>query len=175
MIYGPQVMKGYWNNPEETAKTLNSRGGLHTGDIVRMDDDGFLYVVDRKKDLIITGGYNIVPREVEEVLFMHPKVMEACVIGVPNALRGEVVKAFIVLKPGEEATVDEIRTFCKEHLAIYKVPKSVEFRKEIPKSQVGKVLRRILVEEEVAKQKSRQERIAARKQMQTPHPEGKSE
>jgi long-chain acyl-CoA synthetase len=166
VIYGPQVMKGYWNNPAETAKTINSRGGLHTGDIVKMDEDGFLYVVDRKKDLIITGGYNIVPREVEEVLFMHPKVMEACVIGVPNALRGELVKAYIVLKPGEEATVDEIRTFCKEYLTLYKVPKSVEFRKEIPKSQVGKVLRRVLVEEEVAKQKARQEKIAARRQRQ---------
>jgi long-chain acyl-CoA synthetase len=166
VIYGPQVMKGYWNKPDETAKTINSRGGLHTGDIVKMDEDGFLYVVDRKKDLIITGGYNIVPREVEEVLFMHPKVMEACVIGVPNALRGELVKAYIVLKPGEEATVDEIRTFCKEYLTLYKVPKSVEFRKEIPKSQVGKVLRRILVEEEVAKQKARQEKVAARRQRQ---------
>jgi long-chain acyl-CoA synthetase len=159
-------MKGYWNNPDETAKTINSRGGLHTGDIVRMDQDGFLYVVDRKKDLIIASGYNIVPREVEEVLFMHPKVMEACVAGVPNPRRGEVVKAYIVLKPGEEATVDEIRTFCKEYLALYKVPKSVEFRKEIPKSQVGKVLRRLLVAEEVAKQQARQDRIAARKQGQ---------
>ena len=165
VIYGPQVMKGYWNNPEETAKTINSRGGLHTGDIVRMDEDGFIYVVDRKKDLIITGGYNIVPREVEEILYMHPKVLEACVIGVPNMLRGEVVKAYIVLKPGQEATIDEIRTFCKEYLAHYKVPKSVEFRKEIPKSQVGKVLRRVLVEEEVTKLKVRQERAAARKQL----------
>jgi long-chain acyl-CoA synthetase len=171
IIYGPQVMKGYWNNPEETAKTINSRGGLHTGDIVKMDKDGFLYIVDRKKDLIITGGYNIVPREVEEVLYMHPKVMEACVIGVPNALRGELVKAYIVLKPGEQATVDEIRTFCKEYLTLYKVPKSVEFRTEIPKSQVGKVLRRLLVEEEVAKQKARQEKVAARLQRQA-GPEG---
>lgn len=166
VIYGPQVMKGYWNNPEETAKAINARGGLHTGDIVKMDEDGFLYVVDRKKDLIIASGYNIVPREVEEVLFMHPKVIEACVIGVPNPRRGEVVKAFVVLKPGEESSVDEIRTFCKQYLAHYKVPKVVEFRKEIPKSQVGKVLRRILVEEEVAKQeaksKARQERMAAR-------------
>lgn len=167
VIYGPQVMKGYWNNPEETAKVLNSRGGLHTGDIVRMDEDGFLYVVDRKKDLIITGGYNIVPREVEEVLYMHPKVMEACVVGIPNQLRGELVKAYIVLKPGEEATVDEIRSFCKEYLVLYKIPKSIEFRKEIPKSQVGKMLRRVLVEEEVAKQKSRQEKIAARMQRQS--------
>jgi long-chain acyl-CoA synthetase len=164
VIFGPQVMKGYWNNPEETAKTLDKRGGLHTGDIVKMDEDGFLYVVDRKKDLIITGGYNIVPREVEEILYMHPKVVEACVVGIPNQLRGELVKAYIVLKPGEEATVDEIRTFCKQYLVHYKVPKSIEFRTEIPKSQVGKVLRRLLVEEEVAKQKGRQDKIAARMQ-----------
>jgi long-chain acyl-CoA synthetase len=124
-------------------------------------------VVDRKKDLIITGGYNIVPREVEEILYMHPKVMEACVVGIPNTLRGEMVKAYIVLKPGEESSVDEIRTFCKEYLAHYKVPKSVEFRTEIPKSQVGKILRRVLVEEEVAKQKVRQEKVAARMQRQS--------
>ena len=164
VVFGPQVMKGYWNNPEETAQTIDKRGGLHTGDIVKMDEDGYLYIVDRKKDLIITGGYNIVPREVEEVLYMHPKVMEACVVGIPHALRGELVKAFLVLKPGEEATVDEIRTFCKEYLVTYKIPKAVEFRQEIPKSQVGKVLRRLLVEEEVAKQRDRQERIAARQQ-----------
>lgn len=163
VIYGPQVTKGYWNNDAETAQTINSRGGLHSGDIVKIDEDGYLYVVDRKKDLIITAGYNVVPREVEEILYLHPKVMEACVIGAPNAVRGELVKAFIVLKPGEEATIDEIRTFCKEYLVAYKVPKSVEFRTEIPKSQVGKVLRRVLVEEEAAKQKARQEKIAARR------------
>ena len=166
VIYGPQVMKGYWNNPEETAKAINSRGGLHTGDIARMDEDGYLYIVDRKKDLIISGGYNIVPREVEEILYMHPKVLEACVVGIPNTLRGEVVKAYLVLKSGEAATIDEIRTFCKEVLVLYKVPKSVEFRKELPKSQVGKVLRRVLVEEEVEKQKAKHERAAARKQAQ---------
>lgn len=164
VVYGPQIMKGYWNNTPETARSINSQGGLHTGDIVRMDEDGFIYIVDRKKDLIITSGYNIVPREVEEVIYMHPKVMDVCVVGVPNRLRGELVKAFVVLKPGEEATVDEIRTFCKQYLAIYKVPKSVEFRTEIPKSQVGKVLRRVLVEEEVAKQQARQEKIAERRQ-----------
>ena len=163
VAYGPQVMKGYWNNATETAVAINKCGGLHTGDIARMDEDGFLYIVDRKKDLIITGGYNIVPREIEEVLYMHPKVMDACVVGVPHKLRGELVKAYLVLKPGTEATVDEIRTFCKEYLALYKVPKSVEFRPDLPKSQVGKVLRRVLVEEEVTKQQARQEKIAARK------------
>jgi long-chain acyl-CoA synthetase len=159
VIYGPQVMKGYWNKPDETAKTINSRGGLHTGDIARMDEEGFIYIVDRKKDLIITGGYNVTPREVEEVLYMHAKVMEACVVGIPNLGRGEVVKAYIVLKPGEEATVGELRTFCKEYLTHYKVPKYIEFRKDLPKSQIGKVLRRILVEEEVTKQKAKQERV----------------
>jgi long-chain acyl-CoA synthetase len=153
-------MKGYWNKPEETAKTINSRGGLHTGDIARMDEDGFFYIVDRKKDLIITSGYNVVPREVEEVLYMHPKVLEACVVGIPNQQRGEVVKAYVVLKPEMEATVGEIRAFCKEYLTHYKVPKLVEFRPELPKSQIGKVLRRILVEEEKAKQKAQPERVA---------------
>ena len=149
---GPQVMKGYYNNPEETAKTIDADGWLHTGDIAKMDEDGYFYIVDRKKDLIIASGYNIVPREVEEVLFMHPKVMEAAVVGVPDAKRGETVKAFVVLKEGQSATVEEIRAFCKENLAPYKVPTLVEFRTELPKTQVGKVLRRLLVEEEKAKQ-----------------------
>ena len=164
VVYAPQVMQGYWNNTPETESSINRHGGLHTGDIARMDEDGYFYIVDRKKDLIITSGYNVVPREIEEVLYMHPKVMDACVVGVPNKLRGELVKAYVVLKPGESATVDEIRTFCKQYLVLYKVPKSVEFRSEIPKSQVGKVLRRLLVEEEVAKQQARQERLAARHQ-----------
>ena len=157
VVYGPQVMKGYWNAPEETAKVINARGGLHTGDIGRMDENGYLYIVDRKKDLIIASGYNVVPREVEEVLFMHPKVVEAVVAGVPDARRGETVKAFLVLKAGETCTEEEIRTFCKEYLAPYKVPTKVEVRQELPKSLVGKVLRRLLVEEEVAKQKAEAE------------------
>jgi len=148
---GPQVMKGYYNNPEETKKTIDEDGWLHTGDIAKMDADGYFYIVDRKKDLIIASGFNIVPREVEEVLFMHPKVMEAAVIGVPDPKRGETVKAFVVLKDGQSATVEEIRNFCKDKLAPYKVPTLVEFRKELPKTQVGKVLRRMLVEEEKAK------------------------
>lgn len=152
VVRGPQVMKGYYNNPEETAKTIDADGWLHTGDIARMDEDGYFYIVDRKKDLIIASGYNVVPREVEEVLFMHPKVMEAAVVGVPDPKRGETVKAFVVLKEGQTATAEEIREFCKEHLAPYKVPTLVEFRKELPKTQVGKVLRRMLVAEEKAKQ-----------------------
>lgn len=150
-VKGPQVMKGYWGRDDETAKTLTPDGWLHTGDIAKMDEDGYFYIVDRKKDLIIAGGYNIVPREVEEVLFMHPKVMEAAVVGVPDPKRGETVKAFIVLIAGEEATPDEIKTYCRENLAPYKIPRLVEFRGELPKSGVGKVLRRELVREEKEK------------------------
>jgi long-chain acyl-CoA synthetase len=151
VIRGPQVMKGYWNRPDETAQMLTTDGWLHTGDIGKMDEDGYFYVVDRKKDLIIASGYNVVPREVEEVLFMHPAVLEAAVAGVPDERRGETVKAFVVLKPGQTASEAEIRDFCKQNLAPYKVPTRVEFRKDLPKSQVGKVFRRLLVEEEKAK------------------------
>lgn len=152
VVKGPQVMKGYWNREEETANTIDQEGWLHTGDIAKQDDDGYFYIVDRKKDLIIASGYNIVPREVEEVLFMHPKVQEAAVAGVPDPRRGETVKAYIILKEGERCEVDEIRNFCKENLAPYKVPTLVEFRTDLPKTQIGKVLRRVLVEEEKQKQ-----------------------
>jgi long-chain acyl-CoA synthetase len=141
-------MQGYWNMPDETAKTIDTEGWLHTGDIAKMDADGYFYIVDRKKDLIIASGFNIVPREVEEVLFQHPKVLEAAVAGVPDPKRGETVKAYVVLKANESCTVEEIRAFCKEQLAPYKVPTAVEFRKELPKTQAGKVLRRQLVAEE---------------------------
>jgi len=151
VVRGPQVMKGYYNNPDETYQTIDAAGWLHTGDIARMDADGYFYIVDRKKDLIIASGYNIVPREVEEVLFMHPKVMEAAVVGVYDAKRGETVVAFIVLKEGQSATAAELRDFCKERLAPYKVPTRLEFRPELPKTQVGKILRRVLVEEEKQK------------------------
>ena len=150
-LRGPQVMMGYWNQPEETANVKDEDGWLYTGDIAKMDEDGYFYIVDRKKDLIIAGGYNIVPREVEEVLFMHPKIMEAAVVGVPHPKRGETVKAFIVLQEGADATQEEIDAFCRENLAPYKVPKLYEFRTELPKTQVGKVLRRMLVEEEKKK------------------------
>jgi long-chain acyl-CoA synthetase len=155
-IRGPQVMLGYWNRPEETRATLKD-GWLRTGDVARMDEDGFFYIVDRKKDLIVAGGYNIYPREVEEVLYMHPKVKEVAVVGVPDPYRGETVKAFIVLKEGGQATAEEIEAFCRQHLAAYKVPRLVEFRSELPKTIVGKVLRRLLVEEEKQKQKSQPE------------------
>lgn len=152
VVRGPQVMKGYWNRPDETAKDMDADGWLHTGDIGKMDEEGYFYIVDRKKDLIIASGYNIVPREVEEVLYMHEKVMEATVAGVPDAKRGESVKAFVVLKKGQQAEADEIRAFCKQHLAPYKVPSAIEFIEELPKSQAGKILRRVLVEEEKKKQ-----------------------
>ncbi len=160
VVRGPQVMKGYYNNPEETANAIDADGWLHTGDIATMDADGYFFIVDRKKDLIIASGYNIVPREVEEVLFMHPKVMEAAVVGVPDAKRGETVKAFVVLKEGQSATVEEIRDFCKERLAPYKVPSLVEFRSELPKTQIGKVLRRVLMEEEKRKVALRQDEMS---------------
>ena len=150
-LRGPQVMMGYWNKPEETANVKDAEGWLYTGDIAKMDEDGYFYIVDRKKDLIIASGYNIVPREVEEVLFMHPKVQEAVVAGIPHKVRGETVKAYVVLKEGKMASADEIIDFCKQHLAAYKVPTTVEFRSELPKSMVGKFLRRVLVEEEKKK------------------------
>lgn len=154
LIRGPQVMKGYWNQPSETRSAVDAGGWLHTGDIAKIDEDGYLYIVDRKKELIIASGYNVVPREVEEVLFMHPAVKEAAVAGVPDEKRGETVKAFVVLKADQKATEAEIRDFCRENLAAYKVPRRVEFRSDLPKSQVGKVLRRLLVEEEKQKAKA---------------------
>ncbi len=151
IIKGPQVMKGYWNMPEQTALTL--RGDwLYTGDMGRMDEEGYFFIVDRKKDIIIAGGYNIYPREVEEVLYDHPKVQEVVVAGIPDEYRGETVKAYIVLKEGQTATPEEMTNFCREKLAPYKVPKMVEFRASLPKSAVGKMLRRILIEEERKKQ-----------------------
>jgi len=147
-VKGPQVMQGYWGRPDETAKTITEDGWLRTGDIARQDDEGYFYIVDRLKDIIIASGFNIVPREVEEVLFLHPKVQEAVVAGVPDKFRGETVKAYVVLKEGEACTTDELVQFCKERLAPYKVPRQIEFRSELPKTQVGKFLRRVLVEEE---------------------------
>jgi long-chain acyl-CoA synthetase len=146
IIKGPQVMKGYWNMPEETANTLRN-GWLHTGDIGRMDEEGYLYIVDRKKDMIIASGYNIYPRDVEEVIYEHPAVQEAVVIGVPDPYRGETVKAVIVLKAGKSASEEEIRQYCRENMAAYRVPSVVEFRGELPKTAVGKILRRALRDE----------------------------
>lgn len=142
-VKGPQVMKGYWNMPEETDRVLRD-GWLHTGDIAKVDEDGFFYIVDRKKDMINASGFNVYPREVEEVLFEHPKILEAVVIGVPDPYRGETVKAFVVLKEGLEATPEEIINYCRAKMAGYKVPRQVEFRKDLPKTAVGKILKRQL-------------------------------
>jgi long-chain acyl-CoA synthetase len=174
VIRGPQVMKGYWNKPAETALTLRN-GWLHTGDIAKMDDDGYFYIVDRIKDMIKTGGENVYPREVEEILYKHPNVQEAVVVGLPQEFLGEKIKAYIVLKGGktstniahsekiadcaesvalkerEKAAADEIIEFCKQHISKFKVPKEIEFRDQIPKTLVGKVLRRVLRDEEMKK------------------------
>jgi long-chain acyl-CoA synthetase len=149
-VQGPQVMKGYHNMPTETANTLRD-GWLYTGDIARMDEDGYFYIVDRKKELIKPSGYQVWPREVEEVISANRKVLEVGVAGVMDAYRGETVKAWIVLKPGETATEEEIRDYCKENMAPFKVPTQVEFRSELPKTTVGKVLRRELVREHMEK------------------------
>lgn len=152
VIRGPQVMKEYWNKPEETQRTLRD-GWLHTGDIARRDEDGYFYIVDRIKDMIKTVGENVYPREVEEVLYTHPKVKEAVVIGLPHEeFLGEKIKAYIVLKEGAAATPEEIIEFCRKELSKFKVPKEVEFRTHLPKTLVGKVLRRVLRDEELRKQ-----------------------
>lgn len=151
VVRGPQVMKGYWKMPTETANVLRE-GWLYTGDMARMDEDGYFQIVDRKKDMILgAGGFNIYPREVEEVLYQHPKVKACAAVGVPVGEKGERVKAYVVLKEGETATEEEIIEFCRENLSPYKVPKFCEFREELPMTMVGKVLRRVLLEEEKKK------------------------
>jgi long-chain acyl-CoA synthetase len=152
LLKSPTIMQGYWKNPEETANQIKD-GWLHTGDIAQTDEDGYFYIVDRKKDMIIAGGFNIYPREIDEVLYQNSKVHEAVSVGIPDSYRGETVKAFVVLKPGESATEKEIIEFCKIKLAPYKVPKQVEFRDALPKSAVGKILRKIMRDEEIAKRK----------------------
>lgn len=147
VIRSPNLMRGYWQMPTETANALRE-GWLYTGDIARMDEDGYFYIVDRKKELIKASGFQVWPREIEEVLATHPKVQEVGVAGIPDPYRGETVKAWIVLKPGETATPEEIREWCQDKLAKYKIPTHIEFRTELPKTMVGKVLRRVLVEEE---------------------------
>ena len=147
IIKGPQVMKGYWNKPEATAETL-ADGWLFTGDIAKMDEEGYFYIVDRKKDMIISGGYNVYPRDIEEVFFEHPKVLEATAIGVPHPTRGEAVKVFVVLIEGETATREEMIEYCQGRLAKYKWPTEIEFRTELPKTNVGKVLKKELRQQE---------------------------
>ncbi|MBI5510907.1 MAG: long-chain fatty acid--CoA ligase [Deltaproteobacteria bacterium] len=149
-IKGPQIMAGYWNRPDETAKMLKD-GWVYTGDLARVDDEGYTFIVGRKKDMIIAGGYNIYPDEIDGVLFSHPAVLEAATIGIPDAKRGETVKSFVVLKPGVAATADDIVAHCKKELAAYKVPKQVEIIKELPKSSMMKILRRELRDRELKK------------------------
>ncbi|GGA86231.1 long-chain-fatty-acid--CoA ligase [Ornithinibacillus halotolerans] len=149
-VKGPQVMKGYWNKPEDTESVMKD-GWLLTGDLGYMDKDGYFFIVDRKKDMIIAGGYNIYPREVEEVLYEHEAIQETVVAGVPDPYRGETVKAYVVLKEGSAVTEEELNKFCRERLAAYKVPRIYEFRKELPKTAVGKILRRQLIDEEKKK------------------------
>ena len=157
IVKGPQVMKGYWNNPEETRIALRN-GWLYTGDIAVVDEDGYFRIVDRKKDMIIAGGYNVYPRDVEEVLYQHPQVLEAAVAGAIDAYRGETVKAYIVLKPDQTATADDIIAFCRERLAAFKVPKIVEFRDSLPKTMIGKILRRQLIAEDKAREQAAKEK-----------------
>jgi long-chain acyl-CoA synthetase len=147
-IRGPQVMLGYWNRPDENAKVFKN-GWLLTGDIAKVDEEGYFTIVDRKKDMIIAGGFNIYPREIEEVLYTHPKVQEAAAVGIPDEYRGESVKVYLVLKQGETLTAEEVVEFCRKNMAKYKVPRAVEFRVSLPKTIVGKVLRRLLLEEEL--------------------------
>ena len=152
IVRGPQIMLGYKGKPEETANTLKD-GWIYTGDIATMDEDGYFYIVDRKKDMIITGGYNVYPRDIDEVYYEHPKVQEACSIGIPDAKRGESAKLFLVLREGETATQEEMIEYGRTKLAAYKLPVEVEFRKELPKTNVGKILRKTLKAEEMAKRK----------------------
>jgi long-chain acyl-CoA synthetase len=158
-LAGPQVMKGYWNRPEETAEMIREGGDrvrwLHTGDIATVDDEGYFAIVDRKKDMILVSGFNVYPTDVEQVLFRHPKILKASVVGIPDDTTGEAVKAFIVLKEGQAAEAEEIIAWCRDErhgLTGYRVPKHIEFRDALPETIVGKVLRRVLLEEE--KQKS---------------------
>jgi len=151
LLRGPQHMVEYWQNPTETARTLRPHGPggpwVHTGDLARMDADGFIFIVDRLKDMLKTSGFQVWPREIEEVLAAHPAVMEVGVAGVPDEMKGEVAHAWVVLKAGHTATAEELRMYCREQLAPYKVPARIEFRSELPKTMVGKVLRRALVAE----------------------------
>ncbi len=155
VVKGPQIMQGYWKKPEETAAVLQD-GWLHTGDVGYMDEEGFFYVKDRKKDMIVASGFNVYPREVEEVLYEHDKVQEVVVIGIPDPYRGETVKAYIVLKEDEVCSEEELDRFARKYLAAYKVPKVYEFRSELPKTTVGKILRRALIEEEQKKKEEEQ-------------------
>jgi long-chain acyl-CoA synthetase len=143
-------MLGYYKNPEETQKTIVD-GWLHTGDLGYMDEDGYFYITDRKKELIIVGGFNVFPREIDELIHQHAKVKEGAAVGIPDAYQGEHIKVFIVLKDGETATPEELIAYFRERLTPYKVPSEIEFRTDLPRSMIGKILRRTLREEEIRK------------------------
>ena len=149
-IKGPTVMKEYWNNPEETAATFVD-GWMRTGDVAYMDEDNYVFIVDRTKDLIIAGGYNIYPRDIDEVLYRHPKVKDVICVGIPDKYYGEIIKAYIQLVEGQTATEEELKAYCKEHLAPYKIPRKFEFHDELPRTTTGKALRRMLRDQEIAK------------------------
>jgi long-chain acyl-CoA synthetase len=153
-VKSPYVMKGYWNSPEETAKVFTKDGWLRTGDVAYMDEEGYIFIVDRTKDIIIAGGYNIYPNEIDEVLLRHPKVKDAITIGIPDEYRGETVKSFVQLAVGVDCTAEELIAYCRENLAAYKIPRFIEFREELPRTNVGKAMRRLLREEEMAKGKA---------------------
>jgi long-chain acyl-CoA synthetase len=152
LIKGPQVMKGYLNQPDATAKTITEDGFLRSGDIAQMDENGYFYIVDRIKDIIISSGFNVYPRDIDEVLCEHPKIIEACAVGIPHPKRGEAVKAFVVLKAEETMTEQEVIDYCATKLARYKLPVAVAFRNELPKSNVGKILKKELRIQEYNKQ-----------------------
>lgn len=156
IVKGPQVMKGYWQKPDDTASTLRN-GWLYTGDIAIMDDDGYFFIVDRKKDMAIVGGYNVYPREIDEVLHEHPKIKEAVSVGIPHPSKGEVIKAYIVPEDGIKLGKAEVLAYCRERLAQFKVPRQIEFRSALPRTMVGKVLRRVLRAEEIEKQETRKD------------------
>ena len=152
-LKGPQVMLGYWNRPDESANAIRD-GWFHTGDVAVMDEQGYFKIVDRLKDMVLISGFNVYPTEIEAVLFHHPKILKACVAGVPDDTTGEAIKAFIVLREGETATAEEITSWCRDPaqgLTGYRVPKQVEFRDSLPETMIGKVLRRVLQEEEKQK------------------------
>lgn len=155
LVRAPQLMVGYWQNPAETAQTIRA-GWLYTGDLGYLDEDGYLFIVDRKKDLIKPSGFQVWPREVEEVIAAHPSVAEVGVAGVPDAYQGEAVKAWVVLQAGQRVTIDELRAYCREKLAAYKVPKYIEFRESLPKTTVGKILRRELTNEQTSSHATQQ-------------------
>jgi long-chain acyl-CoA synthetase len=151
-IRGPNVMKGYWKNPEATAKAMTADGFFRSGDVARMDEDGFVFIVDRTKDMLLCGGYNVYPRVIEEAIYEHPSVEEVCVIGIPDAYRGQSPKAFIKLKKDAPAlTLDELKTFLRDRIGKHEMVAEMELRAELPKSPVGKLLKKDLVDEEARK------------------------